>query len=262
MQSVFDKLAASLFNKKSLSECSEEELREVVREYPFFSCGHALLYRFLKEKSSPDAEKELQKTSLYFDNPLWFTYLVNQKPVEEKTGATVIEFPEAEESNNDEIVIDNTVKRFPATPTEQAPAPPAEQAEEQAEEPKESTELVFEPYHTVDYFASQGIRQQEETREADRFGKQLRSFTDWLKTIRKLTPAEIAALSDTGNEEKVIRLADESVENNDVETEAMADVWIKQGNPEKAISIYNKLSLKNPAKSSYFAGLIEKLRVN
>jgi hypothetical protein len=40
----------------------------------------------------------------------------------------------------------------------------------------------------------------------------------------------------------------------------MAEVWIKQGNKEKAIEIYNKLSLLNPDKSAYFASLAEQLK--
>jgi hypothetical protein len=43
-------------------------------------------------------------------------------------------------------------------------------------------------------------------------------------------------------------------------TEAMAEVWIKQGNKQKAIETYNKLGLLNPSKKAYFAGLIENLK--
>jgi hypothetical protein len=55
-------------------------------------------------------------------------------------------------------------------------------------------------------------------------------------------------------------LATHSLAEENVDTEAMAEVWIKQGQPEKAIKIYEKLSLLNPSKSSYFAVLIEKLK--
>jgi hypothetical protein len=46
----------------------------------------------------------------------------------------------------------------------------------------------------------------------------------------------------------------------EVVTETMADVWIKQGEIEKAIDIYNKLSLLNPSKSDYFAAKIRDLK--
>jgi hypothetical protein len=39
----------------------------------------------------------------------------------------------------------------------------------------------------------------------------------------------------------------------------MAEVWLKQGNKEKAADVYRKLSLRNPSKSAYFAAKIESL---
>jgi hypothetical protein len=50
------------------------------------------------------------------------------------------------------------------------------------------------------------------------------------------------------------------VENEDFYTETYASICLKQGNDSKAIKIYEKLSLKFPEKSSYFAGLIEKIK--
>jgi hypothetical protein len=50
------------------------------------------------------------------------------------------------------------------------------------------------------------------------------------------------------------------VENEDFYTETYATICLKQGNVSKAIKIYEKLSLKFPEKSSYFAGLIEKIK--
>jgi hypothetical protein len=50
------------------------------------------------------------------------------------------------------------------------------------------------------------------------------------------------------------------VENEDFYTETYATICLKQGNVSKALKIYEKLSLKFPEKSSYFAGLIEKIK--
>jgi hypothetical protein len=36
-------------------------------------------------------------------------------------------------------------------------------------------------------------------------------------------------------------------------------VWLKQGNQEKALQTYTKLSLQNPAKSAYFAAKIQSI---
>jgi len=127
------------------------------------------------------------------------------------------------------------------------------------QEPAE-TDLTFQPYHTVDYFASQGIKFVPEEKPTDRFGKQLRSFTEWLKAMKRLPPIEVSKITDIVAEEKVEQMAEHSIDVGEVITEAMAEVWIKQGNNEKAIEIYNKLSLLNPDKSPYFASLADQLK--
>ena len=50
------------------------------------------------------------------------------------------------------------------------------------------------------------------------------------------------------------------VENNDIITETLAKVYTKQEHFEKAILAYQKLSLKYPQKSSYFADLIKVIK--
>ncbi len=57
------------------------------------------------------------------------------------------------------------------------------------------------------------------------------------------------------------KAAKASLEDNDsLVTETLASIYAAQGNINKAISTYNKLSLLHPEKSSYFAALIEKLK--
>ena len=127
---------------------------------------------------------------------------------------------------------------------------------------KANDDLVFEPYHTIDYFASQGINLKQEDLEKDKFGKQLKSFTEWLRSMKKIpgsqTPQSLQ--SEPRDSDSIRRKADESNEGKEIETETMAEVWAKQGNISKAIDIYRKLSLSNPDKSHYFAAKIEQLK--
>jgi len=58
-----------------------------------------------------------------------------------------------------------------------------------------------------------------------------------------------------------IKVANQSlIEKDNFATETLAKIYINQGFPEKAIRIYERLSLKNPEKSSYFAELIQKIK--
>lgn len=130
------------------------------------------------------------------------------------------------------------------------------------DEPAKETNngLAFEPYHTVDYFASQGIKLSQEEATKDRFGRQLKSFTEWLKTMKKVPAGEQIKPIDAVSEQKVENLAAHSVDQAEIVTETMAEVWLKQGNKEEAIEIYNKLSLLNPSKRAYFAAKVDSLK--
>ena len=119
---------------------------------------------------------------------------------------------------------------------------------------------LFEPYHTVDYFASQGIKFREEEKPKDRLGQQLKSFTEWLKTLKRVSATEIVAPTDPNADKNIEQMAEYSIAERHVITEAMAEVWMKQGNRVKAEEIYRKLSLLDPSKSSYFAAKIEELK--
>jgi hypothetical protein len=123
-----------------------------------------------------------------------------------------------------------------------------------------TAELSFTPYHTVDYFATQGIKFREEDQPRDKFGKQLKSFTEWLKVLKKV-PGVTVNIAEGKQDKKVEQMAAHSVNNEgEVLTEAMAEVWEKQDNPQKAIEIYKKLSLLNPGKRAYFAAKIDQLK--
>jgi hypothetical protein len=123
-------------------------------------------------------------------------------------------------------------------------------------------DLVFEPYHTVDYFASQGIYLVQEENPTDKFGKQLKSFTDWLKVMKKLPQYPLHMEGDEAANAQIEIIAASSLEGKDVVTETMAEVLAKQGKIEDAINLYLKLSLLNPTKIAYFAAKIEELKKN
>ncbi len=134
------------------------------------------------------------------------------------------------------------------------------------EEPQKQTvtatqDFLFEPYHTIDYFASQGIKLTLEENPSDTLGKQLKSFTDWLKTMRRLPQKDREVVPDRAAEQAVQTSAAHSVLGKDVVTETMAEVLAKQGMREKARVVYEKLSLLNPDKRAYFAAKIEQLNI-
>lgn len=228
MNGQINQLVKSLLKKETLDQCSLQELEQFAERHPYFGAAQLLLTKKLQEEKSERYGEQLQKTFSFFNNPLWVQHLLNE------TGNAELIFPENKVPET-EIIVDVPSK-----------------------EVKE--ELLFEPFHTVDYFASQGIQYKEEPKADDKFGKQLKSFTDWLKTMKRLAPTEIGKTITTVSEKNVEQLAQHSLAEKEVITEAMAAVWEKQGNITKAVDIYEKLSLLEPAKSHSFAAKIEDLK--
>ena len=126
--------------------------------------------------------------------------------------------------------------------------------------PKQNVFIDLEPYHTVDYFASQGIKIDVIVEPKDKLGKQLKSFTDWLKTMKRIGPTPANLSIDMEAEKEVMHHAASSITKDEIITETMAEVLANQGKIDKAIEVYEQLRLINPDKNAYFAIKIQQLK--
>lgn len=132
---------------------------------------------------------------------------------------------------------------------------------EEADADVKNASIHIDPYYTIDYFASQGIKLELDQNPRDQLGQNLKKFTHWLKQMKKLGPEDATeVISRTETDSEIQRFADSSNTVREVVTEAMAQVLEKQGKKEKAIVLYNKLSFLNPDKSAYFAHKIKNLK--
>ncbi|HTN37636.1 MAG TPA: hypothetical protein VL053_11220 [Arachidicoccus sp.] len=113
-----------------------------------------------------------------------------------------------------------------------------------------------DPLYRTDYFASQGISY---TKNQDELGKKVKKFTDWLKEMKQNSPTVPQLHTTPQEEQQVIRKAEDSLKNETILTESMADVLLQQGKMIQAREIYQKLSLLYPEKTSYFASKIDSL---
>jgi hypothetical protein len=125
-------------------------------------------------------------------------------------------------------------------------------------EKKEEEVLSFEPLHSIDYFASQGIRLKSDQLGNDALSNQVKTFTQWLQTMKKIYHKEQGGAEKT-EDINITIMADASNETKEIVTETMADVLIQQGKKSQAIAILKKLSLLHPEKSSYFTARISEL---
>jgi hypothetical protein len=384
MKLTQEKALLHLTGNSSLALLRVETLEKLVHEYPFFSPGQYLFSAKLKKEDHPLATAQAAKTALYFSNPLWLQFqLENQEDAgideapkkefdtallrsihqKDKEWDELIGLPKLDETieaaersltapplpNPDiEIPTIESVKEMmkgidpistPNTiipvlrerPTEiyredfqeepQHPAPlnadlvarnpepttfmPVFSALEAAEikedegiapiEPETELPAAFQQksdakiasilsaslesfkkpivaedkleinaqqdkLHTVDYFASQGIHIDLSKIPQDKLTTKLRKFTDWLKDMKQLNPNPIDLGTSVESELAVAENAMVSNQSKEILTETMADVLAKQGQIDKAIQLYIKLSFSNPEKTAYFAAKIQQLK--
>ncbi len=125
---------------------------------------------------------------------------------------------------------------------------------------QEDVLIPIEPLYTIDYFASQGIKLPVEEAPGDQLAVKLKSFTEWLKSMKRLQPEKLDKQLDQETEKQIRQTAEHSNENKDLFTEALAEVYLKQGLDDKAVEVYKKLSLLDPSKSAYFAARIRDIK--
>lgn len=141
--------------------------------------------------------------------------------------------------------------------------------------PSGETTLTFQPLYTEDYFAYKKLKDPNTAETmTEQAQNEMKSFTDWLRQLKdsfadqtsrswyqqqmhKLYDDEEPEVSET-----VEKMAISSITlNDDIVSETLAEIWIRQHQPEKAIHVYQKLSLLNPDKNAYFAQKIKELQL-
>ena len=222
--------------QNELKDVSVTELEVLVKENNFSSSLQFLLAKKYALEKNNLYEQQVKKAACYFPSALHLHKWLNHQE------ASIVK-----EAIDDKLsfILNEQFAQF-------------------KEQPDQLDALEFEKSLQLiqrDYFEAQGIEIDLAKLPQDKFTKQLRSFTAWLKVL-KHQEENGQNLAEIGEEqEKMITAIAEKANNSaEVITEAMAEIWIKQGQKRKAIDIYSKLSFIFPEKSVYFASLIEQLK--
>lgn len=291
MLSYLKNILQTTTGKSSLEEVGEEQLQQLADQYSYFAAAQFLLTKKMYTDKHDNYKDALQKTALHFDNSLLlhfnffeeindyesdfvtagnndgkFDAAINTLSENETGIAEVItenEYHSDDEPSNDDDY--TTLNEIPDgtsyEPNEKLSNLLKEQVEA-FEKPVEETLLPIAniPHHRIDYFESQGIKFDPDAEANDKLGMQLKRFTDWLKQMKRINPNLNNLETDVAGEIQAQNMAARSNDTKEVVTEAMAEVLIKQGKPEQAIEIYEKLSFSNPSKTAYFAAKIKELK--
>jgi hypothetical protein len=267
----------ALFENKDADAGELKELSKLLIEYPYFSLGHMLQAKLLKNKNHSGFSKTLSAASSRVSNRKQLYLFINE------TRKLVIN--ETKVSDDiDETIIDDKAEfeeQIPETVTLEQEKPvfkvpekdiiqqilsyPEIKKEPKAKEEKQEAEIVKEVEAKKTFI---------ETPEKQ-------SFTSWLNGLKN-KPSNVFEIQKPIDKKELIErfiradpkisaptkkeffspaiMAKKSMEDHDdIVTETLAQIHVNQGNIPKAIKIYEKLLLIYPEKSSYFAALIKKL---
>ena len=275
-----DYLIQSLFEHESLEEMTLDDFKRVADQFPYSSIIQFLYSCKLKSVYHLDFPNQVTHTALFFSSPQWLHYQLgdesekgdfrlnsydkyfNDVTEDQPIAAADQSFEEEEYEDNlwEESIEDENALIEHESSKASVNNDTNSQEILNPDQTIPLNDIPIEPYHTIDYFASQGIKTRLDDPQ-DELGKKVRTFTAWLKTMKRLQPAaEINEIEE--NDEEIDNGLDQPVSREIIATEAMAEVYLKQGLTQKAIEVYAKLSLQNPANSHIFAAKIIQIKEN
>ncbi len=219
-----------------LSTMTEEELRQMVRQFPYFQSARKLLMRKLRDDKSSAFDRELKKSSVYIGNRAKLYFYLNTALT---NGAKM-------DSSLPDLSLITTDSRQDESMS-MSYSVPAESGFNYLFLSEEEAQSINR--REVNSDMVEGLK--EVVEESDNEQVLIDKFV--ITGVGKIKPPE-----DTG--EAIVNLAKDSVrENPAILTETLANIYIKQKKYDKAIDIFNSLCLKFPNKSAYFADRIKEL---
>jgi len=254
---------------------TNDNLKEIIKNFPYFQTAHILFARSLNQSNNILFSDALKNAALYSGNRKLLFELVNNEdkstialPIEEKT---VEQTPKTES---------NFIREF----------------ETNASIGIETIAQIENHQEIIEVIQDEPIIEPTVSSQANplpppiHFSEEKDSFLGWLNKLNKNPEKNESPARQTLNSTKIekeevdnlvdrfiqtdpriskpskaeffspIQMAKKSVEDNDmIVSETLARIYIDQGNIEKAIHIFRKLSLLYPDKNTYFAALILKL---
>ena len=231
------------------SATAQKQLRQLVERYPYYQAARLLLLRSLYDAHDPGFGQELRRAALYVPSRKVLYSLIEAdrlKPVPEPKVHKANANEEAEERMDRTYSL---IDSFLTAQVDEGDAPKKRKAR-----PTVDASTDYMTYlQQIEDDAAQGSG----SMGSEAYGS--RVIDDFL------TQGRITLQEHPDEELQRPQIDNDEGENEEVLTETLARIYIKQGKYDKALEIIQRLSLKYPRKNRYFADqmrYLEKLIVN
>lgn len=245
------------FNLMNSSEKFSEEsliqLKELICKYPFFHGARVLYLQNLKSLGSPILNSEIQsQASILPNRQHLFVKLNPPKPsVSIATEVNVVAEPEVEVKPKARSRKKPSVSEPSFTLLEGTNHADAKTINAEASPNSTDTEIL----ELIEGNVENGIVNIDSSKNGEATVSLIDVFLNSNPKIER--PAMPARGEVVENEDISLSSV---VEPEEVASEPLAQIFVMQGYFDKAIGVYEKLSLKYPEKSSYFADQIRKIK--
>ena len=264
-----------LSDQGPLSRQSLGEVYELVDIFPYFQSAHLLLLKGLHDNADVKFETQLRNSAIHIANREVLYYLLSEKPVlgvEPKNEITETRNAEPQEPSDTEQTVIESAKNSIELITEFERITEVIQDQSDIDQ-EEETVFYMDPGFSLpvqedlleldldsnkkygeddtaieEEFLTESESPSKKQLQADLIDKFIVS-NPRIEPNRVKTDVPVEDISKPYTEEK-----------GGFVTETLARIYVSQGYYSKAIDIYEKLSLKFPEKSSYFASQIEKVK--
>jgi tetratricopeptide (TPR) repeat protein len=260
-----EKFHELLENPEGIRSSDVAQLQQVIKDYPYFHNAHLLLLFGLKRTNSENFDEQLKSSALYLSNRAQLINSIvngwpgNREPRPYKPLAVEPEKPLTEEKPEEKVIpveftqVDNSVK-------------PSETTEKENKEEFSLDETVSfsledtQPIELLDKKENTSVERNEsptDLLEFDIANEPEDGSVDLIEQFIKENPRIIPRLDleDSRGDMSV----EATVEDEEIVTETLAEIYEQQGLYPKAKEAYEKLILKFPEKKAYFASRISDL---
>jgi len=243
-----DQFISFIDNPSLIDNQSSKEIQQLVDQYPYFQSARILFLKSLYDNKSIAYQSELKLTATYAGNRALLQAFITRKPapvivpeviIPEVIAPEIKEEPKpieivAKEEPKEIIVEHQTVTEIPVSETIK---------------PNIRTKIEFdfeEEAETLSSFELPKITEEVKEPVTEKKKQQLEMIERFIKTEPRIVPKENAF-------DQSLDLSAESTVDTEFMTETLAEIYVRQKKYDKAIAMFQKLSLKFPQKSIYFA---------